>query len=58
MTVTTVFHSPVPNVPSLDVDTGQESSAEREDREGNHLLMGTINIPSQWDNGVSLFVEA
>lgn len=24
-----------------------------EDGEGNILLMGTINIPSQWDNGVS-----
>lgn len=50
VTVTAVFHSPVPNVPHLDVDTGLESSAEPEDGEGHHLLMGTINIPAmgQW----------
>lgn len=28
------------------------------DGEGHILLMGTINIPSQWDNGVFLFAEA
>lgn len=29
-----------------------------EDGEGDILLMGTINIPSQWDDGVFLFAEA
>lgn len=29
-----------------------------EDGEGDILLMETINIPSEWDNGVSLFAEA
>lgn len=29
-----------------------------EDGEGDILLMVTINIPSEWDNGVSLFAEA
>lgn len=36
----TVFHAPVPNVPNLDVDTGQASSAEPEDGEGGSFIDG------------------
>lgn len=53
--MTRCFHGHVPNVPGQEMCDGREKLKTRlEMGRGDLLLMGTINIPSQWDDGVSL----